>query len=256
MQTVKTGIFNELSDKMEILTNNVEVFDQQFKDFKQTQMNINQFQDALAEFQHIVEKHQTNCEENWQYWTTAEVISWLKRIENRHFGKGFKPMFGAIKKYKLCGEDLNKMNDMVLKNVLKITQEKDRKLLASHIARVAKDQMITEQVIISTVLIDKINNASRTSQSEPSENLNNGSDIDTPKEKGTGSVIQSNTETEPTKEPNLCVICYGEQADRICLPCGHLCLCKNCEDLVKESKRCAFCGHELKDIVKVYSVGA
>eukprot|EP00483_Globobulimina_turgida_P000764 UN00764 len=33
---------------------------------------------------------------------------------------------------------------------------------------------------------------------------------------------------------NECVVCFDGDQDHICMPCGHLCLCKNCKNCVKD----------------------
>ncbi|ETO10059.1 inhibitor of apoptosis 1, diap1 [Reticulomyxa filosa] len=226
--TLKTDIFNKLSEKNKVLSHNVGVFEQQFNDFKQTELRIQLFETTLADFQHIL-----RCEENWQRWTTNDVITWVRHIENGFFRDQFKLMFDVIKKYQFTGLDLSKMNEITLKNVLKIREEKHRKLLLAHIERITKSGVTTqEQFKICPDIIEKIDNESRKSISTPQKPSDDKADA------------------------NLCIVCYNEKADRICLPCGHLCLGKDCESQVKESHKCAFCGQDLKDIIKVYTVGA
>eukprot|EP01084_Bolivina_argentea_P180274 311441_1 len=39
-------------------------------------------------------------------------------------------------------------------------------------------------------------------------------------------------------EENECIICLSSRREYLCVPCGHLCLCKNCKDLMEKCPVC------------------
>eukprot|EP01084_Bolivina_argentea_P151083 263741_1 len=48
---------------------------------------------------------------------------------------------------------------------------------------------------------------------------------------------------------NECVICYDCEKEYLCVPCGHLSLCENCKDSVKE---CPICRSPCDSIIKLF----
>ena len=47
----------------------------------------------------------------------------------------------------------------------------------------------------------------------------------------------------------------ANDADNVCVPCGHLCICNNCAEEVRETKKCVYCGNQITDVIRSYSVG-
>lgn len=53
------------------------------------------------------------------------------------------------------------------------------------------------------------------------------------------------------KDTNVCTICFDNQIDKLCYPCGHLCVCSNCTKRINDSK-CPICRKEVKEYVNVF----
>lgn len=53
------------------------------------------------------------------------------------------------------------------------------------------------------------------------------------------------------KDEQLCVICLENEKRYAVIPCGHLCLCAECSDVVRDSGRCPIC---LADVAGVYRI--
>ena len=63
-------------------------------------------------------------------------------------------------------------------------------------------------------------------------------------------------EKEETEDPMpRCVVCRDGIVEVVVIPCGHICLCKNCVQRVTrdETVRCPFCGKDDVDFYKTYS---
>merc|ERR1712156_1302210 len=76
---------------------------------------------------------------------------------------------------------------------------------------------------------------------------------ETPKanEKAKGSRMRK----QKSAKKKLCVICSDEEANYITIPCGHIAVGSKCVRKVEESKKCAFCGHSITNIIKCFHVG-
>ncbi|KAJ0407462.1 hypothetical protein P43SY_005003 [Pythium insidiosum] len=46
-----------------------------------------------------------------------------------------------------------------------------------------------------------------------------------------------------------CVVCLDTDKERICVPCGHYCMCKNCVDLLVSPKKCPLCRTPIKTTI-------
>ncbi len=56
-------------------------------------------------------------------------------------------------------------------------------------------------------------------------------------------------ENRKFKYQKICVVCKDHDRSRIFLPCGHLCVCKDCKDSVT---CCPICRSQIKGVVAVY----
>lgn len=54
------------------------------------------------------------------------------------------------------------------------------------------------------------------------------------------------------KDEQLCVICLEREKEYAAIPCGHMCLCAGCSDVVRSSGRCPLCVAEIAGIYKIY----
>lgn len=51
---------------------------------------------------------------------------------------------------------------------------------------------------------------------------------------------------------SMCVICLSQESDTLIFPCGHLCLCSNCSDVVKtQTKMCPVCRTKIQSILPI-----
>lgn len=53
------------------------------------------------------------------------------------------------------------------------------------------------------------------------------------------------------KQDTECVVCMDDIVSHAFVPCGHLCLCLKCKDLIKET--CPVCQDSFESIIKIYS---
>jgi rubrerythrin len=60
-----------------------------------------------------------------------------------------------------------------------------------------------------------------------------------------------NIEKNINNDKGICSICFEKKIDRLCYPCGHLCMCSSCIDRIKDSK-CPVCRKEVKEYVNVF----
>lgn len=51
---------------------------------------------------------------------------------------------------------------------------------------------------------------------------------------------------------NKCVICYINIKTHIIYPCGHKCICQECEKKKKMILKCPICNHKIIDIIKIF----
>lgn len=60
----------------------------------------------------------------------------------------------------------------------------------------------------------------------------------------------------PDKETKTCVICLEHPKEYSCIPCGHKCLCKTCQEKVlgssTDNKKCPICRVEIIMICQIY----
>lgn len=54
------------------------------------------------------------------------------------------------------------------------------------------------------------------------------------------------------KDEQLCVICLENEKRYAVIPCGHLCLCAECGDVVRGSCQCPICLADVAGIYKIY----
>jgi len=50
-----------------------------------------------------------------------------------------------------------------------------------------------------------------------------------------------------------CVICEGGKQQYACIPCGHLCVCKNCKEATVANSFCPLCRNPFESIVRIYT---
>ena len=61
--------------------------------------------------------------------------------------------------------------------------------------------------------------------------------------------------TSPLELANVCVVCMDAGKDWLCVPCGHLAMCKVCSARVKhQTGRCPVCQKKIKQVLQVYKV--
>jgi pSer/pThr/pTyr-binding forkhead associated (FHA) protein len=61
-------------------------------------------------------------------------------------------------------------------------------------------------------------------------------------------ISDNKSETEPVKDETACKICYAQEANVCCYPCGHL-ICNKC---AYKCSLCPICRKEIQDRVKLY----
>jgi hypothetical protein len=62
---------------------------------------------------------------------------------------------------------------------------------------------------------------------------------------------EDESEVDPESQ-NLCVVCLSEKRKFLCVPCGHLCLCNDCAELLQNSKKCPLCRQAIHHLQRVY----
>lgn len=61
--------------------------------------------------------------------------------------------------------------------------------------------------------------------------------------------------TSPVELADVCVVCMDAGKDWLCVPCGHLAMCKACSARVKhQTGRCPVCQKKIKQVMQVYKV--
>lgn len=61
--------------------------------------------------------------------------------------------------------------------------------------------------------------------------------------------------TSALESADVCVICMDAGKDWLCVPCGHLAMCKACSARVKhQTGRCPVCQKKIKQVMQVYKV--
>ena len=72
------------------------------------------------------------------------------------------------------------------------------------------------------------------------------------------SRVQSDSPPMAQEEPNrqgLCVVCWDSKPSWVCVPCGHLAMCKACSQAVKEkTNTCPVCRQLIRSINQVFLV--
>eukprot|EP01122_Echinamoeba_exundans_P016212 TRINITY_DN8147_c0_g1_i1.p1 TRINITY_DN8147_c0_g1~~TRINITY_DN8147_c0_g1_i1.p1 ORF type:complete len:513 (+),score=63.92 TRINITY_DN8147_c0_g1_i1:74-1612(+) len=64
---------------------------------------------------------------------------------------------------------------------------------------------------------------------------------------------ESEDESEADPEShNMWVVCLSEKRKFLCVPCGHLCLCNDCAQLLENSKKCPLCRQAIHHLQRVY----
>eukprot|EP01084_Bolivina_argentea_P143442 251893_1 len=77
-------------------------------------------------------KKEMEITKEWNKWNTAQVIEWIEYIENGKFMEDkYQKLFDELKNKKMCGSDLNQMNDLFLRGI--ILYKIDRNILLDHI---------------------------------------------------------------------------------------------------------------------------
>ena len=54
----------------------------------------------------------------------------------------------------------------------------------------------------------------------------------------------------------MCVVCMTNAADRVLIPCGHVCLCGDCSafgELARLNSKCPECRQNFREVIKIYS---
>lgn len=54
----------------------------------------------------------------------------------------------------------------------------------------------------------------------------------------------------------MCVVCMSKAADRVLVPCGHVCLCEDCssfQELARLRNKCPECRQIFREVIKIYS---
>lgn len=49
----------------------------------------------------------------------------------------------------------------------------------------------------------------------------------------------------------LCVICISNYIEYAYIPCGHFCICKDCQDKYKATKKCPLCSQDITGSIKI-----
>jgi len=53
------------------------------------------------------------------------------------------------------------------------------------------------------------------------------------------------------KDKSVCSICFDKKIDKLCYPCGHLCMCSSCVERIKDTK-CPICRKEVTEYINVF----
>lgn len=54
------------------------------------------------------------------------------------------------------------------------------------------------------------------------------------------------------KDEQLCVICLENEKHYAVIPCGHMCLCASCSDVVRNRCQCPICMTEVAGVYRIY----
>jgi hypothetical protein len=73
----------------------------------------------------------------------------------------------------------------------------------------------------------------------------------------TGSSHENKHEDQKQPQGGLCVLCWDGIADRVLIPCGHICLCGRCcrQHLPSLRRKCPVCSTAFERPLKVYHAG-
>lgn len=49
----------------------------------------------------------------------------------------------------------------------------------------------------------------------------------------------------------ICVICLSNYIECAYIPCGHFCICKNCQSNYSTKKKCSYCNQDITGAIKI-----
>jgi len=192
---------------------------------EQTKHSVDCFERQLHDIGHVLEHNfHYELEPTWKEWNSREVLIWMKHIQRGTFAK-HDAFLAAIRESNLCGKDLPHLNDFILRS-FKLNLKSERDVLLSHIQRII-------QLKIAPKKIEQ--------KPEPP-----------PPQHGQKQQKQGQQQQQ---QQQLCVICSDGEANHIMIPCGHIAVCSNCVQHVKEHKKCPFCGNHITNVIKCFHVG-
>ncbi|KAL0480200.1 XBAT35 [Acrasis kona] len=58
----------------------------------------------------------------------------------------------------------------------------------------------------------------------------------------------------PVVEGSECVLCLDSNRTHLCVPCGHLAMCRNCAVQIKDIGKCPICRNHTTDCIQLYQV--
>lgn len=83
-------------------------------------------------------------------------------------------------------------------------------------------------------------------------NLNNNNDNDDDYKNGTE--ITHNKSNSSEDYSKLCIVCLDGVRDHILIPCGHICVCKNCMSLYnRPGATCPMCRQNVENVIKTFT---
>jgi hypothetical protein len=67
-----------------------------------------------------------------------------------------------------------------------------------------------------------------------------------------GDAEEGEMHIDDDDEDNLCKVCLDEEKDTLIMPCGHLCVCKDCSIMLKEKNPlCPMCRQAIGSLIPI-----
>jgi len=104
------------------------------------------------------------------------------------------------------------------------------------------------------LFIDHLSHPKKTTYERPDKEKRESTPTESNKEEDTEKSGDTSDGEEPRKEltdDNTCIICLENERCVALIPCGHLCLCRECSGT---QKKCPVCRTPIQDLLRTYSV--
>jgi len=139
-------------------------------------------------------------------------------------------------------------NDVAIKSL--ISMGFPRKLIMECIQQTGLDlntDLINAEVILDLILSKNIDNNPIEDKPNPPPTQDNirPTNPEPPK------VVKEDPPKQDDEDESVCVVCWENLINTVCIPCGHLALCIECSPTF-ENKECPICRAKLLQIIKTY----